>query len=323
MPITKNYVPFVSLDFYYNCFDAHRGVYGSFSTKRIEAYVPYCLLKHSIVDFYNLELEYFNRKTKGLFWNEAYEEHYRKRLVALGLIVVRFTVAAAVGEARHFTESRCGCANGSDYDFEQQGFGSKVKYAKNLEQAKAYKRLIMGGLGYSKIPAARDVIYRSFVPEYAFLKYLVATRFIFHNLIWGSSFGGKKWGDGCDHAIRLYRAICTGTFSQIAICFDTLINHFHNGGLLLNKFSCMQCNSIDWVLNAKRKGWMKKLNEHFADKPCERWGKTCHRALRVKPIGGNNGKKRSVAIHVKGKETKEKEKSGKAGFVPVSVSTGS
>jgi hypothetical protein len=223
---------------------------------------------------------------KRQFWTDCHEEYYLKEVVEKSLTVLRFTIAAAVGEVRHFAgHARAG--GGTSY--------WTPDYAKRYKKAKQYMTLLLGGMGYKQRPSGRSIVYRAYVDESNWLRYLVAARYLFGSVRWGSSFGGQKWAKGCEHAIRLYRSLCGGTFSDIAICFDTLINHFHNGGLLLNKFDCSQVMSLTSLLDEKQKGEFERIDEMLDIVPCSSWKRGgCNALVRCKPLqnGGNNGKKK-------------------------------
>lgn len=283
---TNGYIKFHCIP----CYDdsrEHRKLYGVVNPEEIKKnYYPFCYLKEAIASFYLLELERFERKKR--FWTDKYDDYYTKEVTRKALIVLRFTIAAAVGEARHFKNRGKMSTVGISKT-------EKREYERNFKQAKQYLALLMGGFGYSQIPMSRTIIYRSYVPESSWLTYLFATYFIFNKVRWTAGFGGKKWGKGCEHALRLYKSLCGGSFSDIAICFDTLINHFHNGGLLLNKFDCFKVMSLHSLLDEKQKGDFTKISGLLRNSPCGRWADNCSYVLRCQPIkqsGGINGKKK-------------------------------
>ena len=259
-------------------------VYGKLTqTAKVRNYRPFCDLKQAIASFYQLELESFERMKN--YQMGSYEEYYIKEIIRKSLTVLRFTIAAVVGEARHF--------RGQTKSY----LATRADYAK----AKQYIALLMGGVGFSNTPSSRTVVYRSYVDESNWLKYLTATWHIYNNVTWSGSFGGKKWAKGCEHAIRLYRALCGGNFSDIAICFDTLINHLHNGGLLLNKFDCNGAMSLESLLSSKQKGDFEEIDIMLREIPCNTWVcGGCDRVIRCKPINKRGG-------FNNGKETKQEE----------------
>lgn len=287
----------------------HARMYGKVTPKeRVKNYRPYCDLKEAIASFYKLELDYSMRKRE--FWMGRHEDYYVRQVVEKSLTVLRFTIAAAVGEARHFrTQART--YSGLPYDIQRKTRG----YVKEHNKAKQYIALLMGGVGFHNSPASRVIVYRSYVDEANWLRYLTASWHIYNNVRWSGSFGGKKWAKGCEHAIRLYRALCGGSFSEIAIRFDTLINHFHNGGLLLNKFDCGPTLSLEGLLNRKQKGDFERIDIMLNTIPCDIWKcGGCDHLLRCKPTnkrGGFNGK---------GKKQEEKEVSQQAWWVATDIS---
>lgn len=294
---------------YSNCDDVMRErVYGVFDKVSPVGYRPYCSLKKAIVGFYVLELDYSMRKMKpGSFWTDRHENYYRSELIPLALNLIRFTLAACVGEARHgVTYIHKLHKNGEHFWNAQKIFcGDKKAYAEKYKRAMEFLRFMFGGMGYDRVPEERVTVYMSYIPEGAWLRYMAAARHVFHEVWWGGgAVGGAKWGNAVDHAIRLYRAVCVGSFSDIAISFDTLINHFHNCGLLLDKFDCSFCSSIQDVLSLKQQGEVGSLEQEFEMKPCLRWGEYCYRVLRDSPIGGSNGQEK-MAIQDKAGEEKE------------------
>ena len=275
----------------------HRGVYGEFNSESCKRdYIPYCTLKSAIGQFYYLELNRFLEKQKMVF-TQAKEDVYRKKVTDLSLTVLRFTVAATLGESRHF--GRHALAPHSSYIDVKRFKGYKEKY----KRASQYMKTMLGGVGFYGAPSSRDIIYRAFVPEYLWLRYLTNLRSIYYDVDWASGMGGSKWGAGCVQGLRLYKAVSGGTFEDMAIQFDTLVNHFHNGGLLLNKFACGNCLSLKSLLDLKQQGRMLQVQKCIETTPCDRWNEgDCDHALRTRPInnGGNNGKEEEALDEYKG-----------------------
>ena len=192
-----------------------------FKSSNITGYVPFCNLKQNILWFYQAELNHFKRKTKNgkdTFWHDSYEDYFYREIVEYSLVVLRFTIAAMLGESRHFWRhtydplhcenvlkthyAGCGCKS-CNYGrlYEEQGLDrSKALYV----NAENYVYHLMGDKRYQDEPVRnRTFIYKSFVPEYLWLRYLVVLRYIFKDALWDGSYGGKKWAKGCEYAIKL------------------------------------------------------------------------------------------------------------------------
>lgn len=266
----------------------YQEAYGPYDAKVAESTcIPYCALKKVIGQFYFLEYNRFVEQQKSIF-TQAKEDYYLKEVIDLSLTLLRFTIATGLGEARHYVNS-IHSLNSGYYSNRHPGYGRRRA---DYYKVKGYMKLLMGGVGFTSIPHTRDIVYRTFVPESQWLRYLTALRSVFLDVPWSRGMGGPKWGKGCEQALRLYKALSGGMFKDVAIEFDTLVNHFHNGGLLLNKFYCEQCISIENLLECKQKGLMIPVQKLINTTPCHAWGKSCARGIRVKPIslGGNNGK---------------------------------
>lgn len=272
----------VALTRSYRDVDLYHDAYGR-SFEAAKDGIPYCSLKRVIGQFYFLELERF-RETQDKVLSHSREKYYLNQVVDLSLVVLRFTVAATLGESRHFVKH---VKEPSSYLAD----GRYQKYKKGV----SYMKMLIGGVGFTEVPSGRDTIYRAFIPESSWLRYLAGLSYVFNGLPWSEGMGGLKWGKGCDQAIRLYRALSGGMFKDIAIQFDTLVNHFHNGGLLLNKFYCEECITIQNVLDLKHEGRMLPIQKLINTTPCARWNEgTCNNGLRTRSIlqGGNYGAKK-------------------------------
>ena len=76
--------------------------------------------------------------------------------------------------------------------------------------------------------------------------------------------------------------MCYEDRSNVIIAFDTLINHCHNNGVMLNKFDCVPI--IRALLNHKQLGMVKEL-KRYLDYPCRHWEKgTCYRFIGSSPL---------------------------------------
>lgn len=192
--------------------------------KKVTPNLRFCDCSKSIARFYLLELEYSQRKhRKGGFWNGQHEAYYLKEITRESMDIMRFVISASVGEARHgLYHSTKNCEKNSD--------AKKISF-KILEQ-------IFGKLGWEYTPCRRNSIYLTYIPERLFWKMLYLNHDLYSIRTWQWDFGGEPWRKGIALALKAYKAICLGDLPKIVIWIDTLINHYHNGGVLLNKFDC-------------------------------------------------------------------------------------
>lgn len=113
------------------------------------------------------------------------------------------------------------------------------------------------------------------------------TKDIFGADRWSGSFGGKKWQQGVELAMKVYKAVCLANRSSIVIWLDTLINHCHNGGLMLNKFNCGgMCSyfNIKKLLDTKYEGDMNCLTQADGYDHCKQYkNNTCNQFILLAP----------------------------------------
>lgn len=207
--------------------------------------LSFCHCSKSIVKFYLLELNYSQRKQSGKFWNGQHEKYYLKELINETMTILRFVMCAGIGEARH------------GY---RQGYPEDC-YENHTERKLALKftKQIFTLLGWNFIPCERNSIYYTYVPEKMFWRMFKLMR-DFYSLNWQHAYGGEAWRIGIELAMKTYKAVCLGDFPKICIWLDTLINHCHNGGFLLNKFNC-NFYQIDALLDYKQDGNLNYLEK--------------------------------------------------------------
>lgn len=255
----------------------------------------HCDCCRSIAKFYLLELEYAKRRQPVVitkegqkdkvkfteiietprFWNDAYENYYTREFSEVAAIILRFTLCAALGEARHTIHS-------VSWDESEE----KTKEIKKETYDKL--RVMFGSLGWKHIPSERNSVYRVYTPERLWWKLFAYTKDIFGVDNWSSAFGGVAWKQGVELAMKAYKAICLAERANIVIWLDTLINHCHNGGLMLNKFNCggAGCSyfSIKTLLDTKHTGDLNCLTEVESNTGCECYVEgTCNSFVLLAP----------------------------------------
>ena len=87
--------------------------------------------------------------------------------------------------------------------------------------------------------------------------------------------------------MKVYKSICLGERVGIVVWLDTLINHCHNGGLMLNKFNCGGENiwfNIKRLLDDKKMGCMKGLKSADSFKGCLQYEElSCRKFILLAP----------------------------------------
>lgn len=269
--VVPSFVETYSMDFSHKSFLTH--VYSDYRKQSV--YAPFCLLHGTLVEFYKLELERHQRKLASSVWTDSYDMYYRKKLLNCAMVVMRFTMSALVGEARHAPEQVIWGSSKSDR-------GKEVR-------VKKYVLNIMGSLGCTSVPKDRSVVFKCFIAEKKWMRWLFMLRHVFNDVHWGSNFGGKKWANGCSAAIRLYRSLCMDESSEkITIYLDTLIHTLHNGGFLLNKFDCPRgcVPKIKVLLDEKTDGGLGSTWDNIYNVySCHDWKQNiCYGRIRVLPV---------------------------------------
>jgi len=233
-------------------------------------YLSFCDCPKSIAKFYLLELDYSERKHNGNFWNGQHEKFYLKEVTTEALIILRFVVSAGIAECRH----------GYRMAYPEDHYNDSIE----RKLAHKFTKQIFTQLGWDFIPCERSSVYHTYIPEEVFWKMLKLMR-DFYTLNWQSSYGGEAWRIGIELAMKTYKAICLGDFSKICIWLDTLINHCHNGGILLNKFNCSYY-TIKSLLDEKQQGNLPYLQNaiYCGDKGIGFYGTGCPNCKKRVPL---------------------------------------
>lgn len=200
--------------------------------------LPYCECSKSIARFYLLELTHSQRKNSGNFWNGRHEAYYLREVTSEAVNILRFVLSAGIGEARH----------GHHHAYPE----NCGEYNINKRLSKKFLEQIFVQIGWRGIPRHRESVYKTYIPEDIFWGMFKLVH-DFYSLDWENSYGGEAWRKGIELAMKTYKAVCLGDFPKICIWLDTLINHCHNGGVLLNKFNCLGYMIQD-LLNNKQEG---------------------------------------------------------------------
>lgn len=222
----------------------------------------YCDCCRSIAKFYLLELEYMKRRQPMMimkrrqkdkvkftelvevpkFWNDRYEEYYTKEFSKVAMVLLRFTLCVALGEARH---TLCSVS-----------WQETIKAQRQKKDTYAKLRVMFGSLGWRYVPQERNSVYRIYIPERLWWRLFMYVKDVFGVDGWSGNMGGKRWQQGVEFAMKVYKAVCLADRSSIVLWLDTLINHCHNCGLMLDKFNCFHCSyfNLKNLLDTKHEG---------------------------------------------------------------------
>lgn len=233
-------------------------------------HLSYCHCSKSIAKFYLLELEYSQRKQNGNFWNGQHEKFYLKELIDETMTILRFVMSAGIGEARH----------GYRMAFDEYCPIHSIE----RKLARKFTKQIFTQIGWDFIPSDRNSAYYTYVPEEVFWR-MFKLMHDFYSLNWQHAYGGEAWRVGIELAMKTYKAVCLGDFPKICIWLDTLINHCHNGGVLLNKFNC-NYYVIKILLDRKQQGDLNYLQKaiHGGDNGIGFSGFKCDTCKRKVPL---------------------------------------
>jgi hypothetical protein len=217
----------------------------------------HCDCSTAICNFYLIELEYSQRKFNGRVWTDRHEEYYKKRITREALTILRFVLHASLGEARHALEL-------ADTD----GYGDS-RYGETQVKKTAYKllRQLFRAIGIYHVPSDRNYVYANYIPEKLWWRLFKTSKDLFGFGTWVNGYGGVAWEKAIDLAMKAYKAVCLDKMDKTIIWIDTLINHCHNGGFLLNKFDCGDYN-IKLILDRKSGGDIEFLEKKSVSKRC-------------------------------------------------------
>jgi len=220
--------------------------------------LAHCDLAKTICKFY-LDEELKAMRMLMYLGNYPYsEERYISSIADSVETILKFSLSAMIGEARHFhnrvpeehykVPSRL--EERHRLSFEYYGFLSQLL-------AKFSQKGYFGGLNCT----SRSTIYSWAIPYNFWLPILYCCEKIFNGL-WGGihhtpdtplGYGGEKWRKATVFAIDLARAWGAMKPKRMVIAADTLINQCHNNGMLLNKFDCGSYLIKD-ILSSKKIG---------------------------------------------------------------------
>ncbi len=130
--------------------------------------------------------------------------------VVLGLFV-RTTFAVSAGEARHSSK--------------KSEFIKSYKFGKKMEKF------------FKKCSYDREICYNTMFSKKTkkCIEDIEIIYYIFKDLPWTSSYGGRKWASCTESSIKLFNAGARGDIESVVSLFNRVINEEHNGGKYLNK----------------------------------------------------------------------------------------
>ncbi len=228
----------------------------------------FCELHTALARFYMREEEFFHRKMNHYcgFIPERAVECYTQRVFEDAEIVVRFGLAACLGEARHFHHRI--------YHHSYHYIGKNGPASRAFEKARpAHIWIRREAARYSADirgivrpdswgEGGRNSWYKCWLPSSSWLPFLDRLELVFAPVLWGNadedgntSYGGFKWQAGVRSLKKVVKALEAESVSGVVIATDSFVNLCHNCGLLLNKFDCgrgLYCTAT--ILNAKHRG---------------------------------------------------------------------
>lgn len=189
--------------------------------------IPYCVLRKTIAEFYVDELRYMLKKYKTTS-TERLDKYWKRRFIEHGLVIVRFGLAACLGESRYIFRV-------------ENEYLSKDKRIVLRERKIRLRSLLNQTLKYKFCKESkREDIYQLEVPEGIWVEILHLVERLFRSGIWQgeASVGGESWGKIAEYVSKVYKAIVTGTIKEIIYWIDRTVNLEHNNGKAFNKFDC-------------------------------------------------------------------------------------
>ena len=245
-----------------------------------------CLLRMTVASFYLEELKYFKRKLAN-GWSRRTHSYFYKTFHDYGMTIVRFCIAALLGELRYLWQKNDGVDCETCEEEECMGCHEEEGYYIDWGGAQHYRYKAEAKLGceidLNSEPGStlrnRETIYRQAIPEEIYCEVLEVCSEIFRAPIWERNIGGLQWAYCADDTLKLYHALCGLDTSMIIYRTDRVINRVHNNGLFLNKFDCNQQATLEATLTAHSIGNLAYLYT-LAEAHCPLPGHAnCHRYI--------------------------------------------
>jgi len=212
--------------------------------------IPFCALSKDLADFYLSELKYRDVVNK---WGgvklvpERYHDFWLHEFLEKAEVILKFGISASLGEARHFgSEEKC-------FGDEDKVEGRTWDDFDRLQRMRddLYSKLKLGFEYYG----SRSGIYGLSLPSHSYEAFVLnVTDEVFASPWWDSGYGGMAWCNGVRLLKKVKYYMEKRELSNLIMWTDTFINHCHNGGKFLDKFSCGASFNICGVLDAKHKG---------------------------------------------------------------------
>jgi hypothetical protein len=232
--------------------------------------IPFCTLHKTIARFY-LREALMAYRMKNLyppgFLPLAVSERYAKDVAEDVEYLLRFGLAACLGEVRHFG---CECWVRFDSPFFVRAEKIKVCWEVLKER--------LGGVSGQSVRAfqgsQREAVYAAWIPVSFWVSILRFLYRAFNPVFWGKpggskgDFGGEKWRDAVAELSRLYAAWLRYDVSEMVVHFDTFIDLAHNHGRILDKFDCGGLY-LTYLLDAKKRGELVSVRG-VLNRVCER-----------------------------------------------------
>jgi hypothetical protein len=210
--------------------------------------VPYCWLWKAIAEFYQTEELKACRRVE-YFGNPPFDDYYYDRVIADCVeLILLFGLSAVVGEARHFSRRAWSLSDLRHIDNADE----LIKAQEVARRAfSALKRLL--GFGEFNSHTTRVEVYRRAIPYNYWPSVIVLCKKVYNGRWQGGGFGGKSWYKVVEALQKVMYSWALGSYKQMVIQTDQLVNLCHNHGLMLNKFNCGGYQ-VEKVLMAKKDG---------------------------------------------------------------------
>lgn len=217
--------------------------------------IPFCELSKTLADFYLSELKYCDAKRR---WGgvellpESCSNFWLHRFLEKAEVVLKFGISASLGEVRHFgMEGMCHCGEGEGRTWDDfHRLEDMRDYLFSLLNLSYQYYNNRSGIYNLSLPIEVDK-----TPTQDIEKFVLDTvEEIFASLWWDAGYGGVSWCAGVRLLKKIKYYMEKRELSNLILLMDTFINHCHNGGKFLDKFSCGSTYNIYGLLDAKYKG---------------------------------------------------------------------
>jgi hypothetical protein len=199
----------------------------------------YCAITMGLLDFYLTEFDHWMKwGGAGRIPPGRVQDKYEDRMMGNIMTILKGAAAAVAGEARHCLRHVVRTKTGSaftDTRFTLDDYPPSMRAVIDSQPYKDYDNL-HEGYGrqsiYSVVPDdVREIA--NLMRDCAFL-YGSESK-----IMWGNNYGGRKWNDCATGTLELATGLLRREpLPSLIIRADHLVDIIHNGGKILNKFSC-------------------------------------------------------------------------------------